>query len=357
MCSSDPFVVAMVRGIHINRSAIVISVNPPTRPPSIRTMATTKDTTDQSDITKMKTEPDGSFKRLDASFRNTIERGGRFEPERDRYHLYVSYACPWATRTLIVRKLKGLDEFIPVTVVSPRMGTHGWPFANADPFPGADSDPLYQSEHVKDLYLKAEQNYGGRFTVPILWDKKLQTIVNNESSEIIRMFNVAFDEFIPAEKAALDFYPKELRTEIDAVNEWIYPNINNGVYRSGFATTQAAYEKAVAELFDALDKVEKILTGKDFLVGDRLTEADIRLWVTIIRFDPVYVGHFKCNIRTIRDGYPAIHKWMQKLYWNNDAFESSTNFDHIKTHYYWSHAAINPTRIIPVGPIPNIRPL
>jgi putative glutathione S-transferase len=237
------------------------------------------------------------------------------------------------------------------------MGQHGWPFAQVDPFPGADEDPLYHSEYVKDLYLKANPDYGGRFTVPFLWDKKLHTIVNNESSELIRIFNQSFNDFIPAEKAAIDIYPKDLRPQIDELNAWIYPGINNGVYRSGFATTQAAYEKAVVEVFDALDKVEKILTGKDYLVGDKLTEADVRLWVTIIRFDIVYVGHFKCNFRTIRDGYPAIHKWMQKLYWNNDAFKDSTNFEHIKTHYYWSQTTVNPTKVIPLGPVPNIRPL
>ncbi|GLB42169.1 putative glutathione S-transferase [Lyophyllum shimeji] len=320
-------------------------------------MTTTRDVTAQSDITKMKTEPDGSFKRAPTSFRNSIEKGGRFEPEPDRYHLYVSLACPWATRTLIVRKLKGLEDIIPVTVVSPRMGTQGWPFANVDPFPGAGVDPLYKSEHVKDLYFKADPNYGGRFTVPVLWDKKNHTIVNNESSEIIRMFNTAFNDMIPAEKARVDLYPEELRAQIDEVNDWIYPSINNGVYPSGFATTQEAYEKAVIELFEALDKVEKILAGKDYLVGDKLTEADVRLFVTIIRFDPVYVGHFKCNIRTIRDGYPTIHTWLRKLYWKNEAFKSETDFNHIKTHYYWSHPSINPTRVVPVGPIPDINPL
>ncbi|TEB34306.1 glutathione S-transferase [Coprinellus micaceus] len=317
----------------------------------------TRDVSAQSNIHVMKTEPDGSFKRQASSFRDVIERGGRYEPESDRYHLYVSYACPWATRTLIARKLKGLEEFIPVTVVSPRMGAHGWPFASADSFPGADADPLYGSEHVKDLYIKADPNYGGRFTVPVLWDKKNATIVNNESSEILRIFNTAFNHLLPADKAALDLYPEELRGEIDSLNEWIYPDINNGVYRAGFAQSQAAYETAVHEVFDALDKVEKLLAGKDYLVGDRLTEADIRLWVTIVRFDPVYVGHFKCNFRTIRDGYPAIDLWLRKLYWNSDAFKSSTNFDHIKTHYYWSHSQINPTRVVPVGPIPVIRPL
>jgi len=320
-------------------------------------MSTAKDVTGQSDITKMKLEPDGSFKRLDASFRNTIAPGTRFEPEANRYHLYVSLACPWATRTLIMRKLKGLEKLIGVTVVSPRMGASGWPFANVDPFPGADADAVNNAKHVRDLYLGIQPDYAGRFTVPVLWDKTLKTIVNNESSEIIRIFNSAFNHLIPAEKAALDFYPEDLRSRIDEVNTWIYPNINNGVYRSGFATTQEAYTVAVHDVFDALDKVEKLLEGKEYLVGDRLTEADIRLWVTIIRFDPVYVGHFKCNFRTIRDGYPAIDLWLRKLYWKNDAFKSSTDFNHIKTHYYWSHASINPTRVVPVGPVPDIRPL
>ncbi|KAJ7087297.1 glutathione S-transferase [Mycena belliarum] len=316
-----------------------------------------RDTSHLSDITKMKRQEDGSFQRLAASFRNFIEPGGKFAPEKDRYHLYVSYACPWATRTLIVRKLKGLDDIIPVTVVSPRMGNSGWPFADADAFPGAEADPLFKAQHVKDLYLRANEDYEGRFTVPFIWDKKNNTIVNNESSEIIRMFNTAFNDMIPADKAALDFYPAEHRAEIDELNEWIYPEINNGVYRSGFATTQTAYETAVKIVFEGLDKAEKILTGKDYLVGGRLTEADIRLWVTIIRFDPVYVGHFKCNFRTIRDGYPAINAWMKALYWKNPAFKDSTNFEHIKTHYYWSHASINGTRIVPMGPIPDIQPL
>ncbi|KAF9051453.1 glutathione S-transferase [Panaeolus papilionaceus] len=304
-------------------------------------MTTTSSHRLQSDISKMKTEKDGSFKRADASFRNVIEKGGKFEPENDRYHLYVSYACPWATRTLIVRKLKGLESLIPVTVVSPHMGADGWPFATVDPYPSADADPLYNSNHVKDLYYKADPSYSGRFTVPVLWDKKLHTIVNNESSEIIRIFNTAFNEFLSPETAAINFYPQHLQSEIDDINSWVYPNINNGVYRAGFATTQEAYEKAVLEVFDGLDKIEKILTGKDYLVGNTLTEADVRLFVTIIRFDPVYVGHFKCNLRTIRDGYPAIHKWMQKLYWKNPAFKDTTNFDHIKTHYYWSQKMVS----------------
>ncbi|TEB24566.1 glutathione S-transferase [Coprinellus micaceus] len=281
-----------------------------------------RDTTAQSDVGQVPTEPDGTFKRVVSTFRDVIERGGKFEPEHDRYRLYVAYSCPWATRTLIARKLKGLEDIIPVTIVSPRMDEHGWPFASVDPYPGAEHDPLYGSKHVKDLYLKADPDFGGRFTVPVLWDKKTETIVNNESSEIIRIFNSGFNSLLPADKAAVDLYPEELRGEIDSVNDWIYAGINNGVYRAGLSVSQQAYEKAVHDVFNSLDRVEKLLHGKDYLVGDRLTEADIRLFVTIVRFDPVYHGHYKCNFRTIRDGYPAIDAWLRKLYWTEDAFRS-----------------------------------
>ncbi|KAJ7638398.1 glutathione S-transferase [Roridomyces roridus] len=317
----------------------------------------TREVSHLSDISKMPKSTDGSFNRLAASFRDAIQAGGKFAPEKDRYHLFVSYACPWATRVLIVRKLKGLDDILPVTIVSPRMGSNGWPFKKSDAFPGAEADPLFDSAHIKDLYLKANPEYEGRFTVPIIWDKANNTIVNNESSEIIRMLNTAFNDMIPADKAALDLYPADLRAEIDEINDWVYPQINNGVYRAGFATSQEAYEKAVKEVFEGLDKAEKLISGKEFLVGGRLTEADVRLWVTIIRFDPVYVGHFKCNFNTIRDGYPALNAWMKALYWKNPAFKDSTQFDHIKTHYYWSHPQINATRIVPAGPVPPIQPL
>ncbi|KAK2461175.1 hypothetical protein APHAL10511_006702 [Amanita phalloides] len=329
------------------------------RKPILRTtlMAHARDVSHLTDIGRLNTSADGSFKRQSSNFRSFIEKGGQFEPEKGRYHLYVSYACPWATRTLIMHKLKGLEDFISVSVTSPRMGSEGWPFGNVDEFPGADEDPLHHSRHIKDLYLKANPDYSLRFTVPVLWDKKRETIVNNESSEIIRIFNSAFNGLLPGDKAALDFYPKEHQAEIDELNGWIYDSINNGVYKAGFATQQKAYEKAVWQLFGGLDKVEKMLEGKDYLVGDRLTEADLRLFVTIIRFDPVYVGHFKCNIRTIRDGYPNIHRWMRKLYWNNDAFKSCTNFEHIKTHYYWSQTNVNPTRVVAVGPVQNVVPL
>lgn len=319
--------------------------------------AAARDVSHQSNIAKMRTDGDGSFKRLPSTFRSAVEKGGQFPPEKDRYHLYVSYACPWATRTLIMRKLKGLEDIIPVTVVSPHMGELGWPFASVDNFPGADVDPLYNAQHVKDLYLRANPEYSGRFTVPVLWDKKQHTIVNNESSEIIRIFNSAFNDTISKEKAELDFYPQHLRKEIDEVNEWVYDSINNGVYKSGFATTFDAYRAAVVPLFESLDRVEVMLKDKTYFIGDRLTEADIRLFVTLIRFDPVYVGHFKCNLRTIRHGYPNIHLWLRKLYWQNDAFQSTTDFDHIKTHYYWSHPMVNPHRIVPIGPVPHIEPL
>jgi len=191
----------------------------------------------------------------------------------------------------------------------------------------------------------------------VLWDKKLETIVNNESAEIIRILNVAFNDQLPADKAKIDLYPEDLRAEIDETNTWVYDTVNNGVYKSGFATTQSAYEAAVKPLFESLDRLEKILDGKEYLVGNRLTEADVRLFTTIVRFDPVYHGHFKCNIGSIRHNYPNINLWLKRLYWNNSAFKDTTNFEHIKTHYYWSHKQINPTGIVPVGPVPYIEPL
>ncbi|KAF8591298.1 glutathione S-transferase [Ramaria rubella] len=316
-----------------------------------------RDTTLQSDIGKATVDKDGSFKRLDAAFRNHVKKGAEFAPEKGRYHLYVSYACPWAHRALITRELKGLQDIISTSVVSPRMGSHGFPFNSADEFPGATTDPVNNAQHIKDLYLKVDPDYGGRFTVPVLWDKKTGTIVNNESSEIIRIFNSEFNDIISPEKAKLDLYPEGLRKDIDELNVWVYDTVNNGVYKCGFATTQTAYQAAVKPLFDSLDRLEKILEGKDYLIGNQLTEADVRLYTTIIRFDPVYHGHFKCNLRTIRGGYPNLNRWCKNLYWNSDAFKSTTNFNHIKVHYYWSHTTINPTRVVPYGPVPAIEPL
>jgi len=315
--------------------------------------------TEHKDILAWADKKDGSFKRAPSSFRNWVQAGGEFPPEKGRYHLFISHACPWANRTTIVRELKGLDDFIGVTVVSPFMGTKGWPFKKGaeHEFEGVEDEPFYGYSHLRELYFKVNPDYTGRFTVPVLWDKQKEAIVNNESSEIIRMLNTAFNDQLPADKAALNLYPQGLQAEIDSVNDWVYDTVNNGVYKTGFATTQQAYETAIKPLFASLDRLEGMLKGKDYLIGDRLTEADIRLFTTIIRFDPVYHGHFKCNIGTIRHNYPNIHLWLRKLYWGNPAFKEWTHFDHIKTHYYWSHKQINPTGIVPVGPLPPIEPL
>ncbi|KAL0948963.1 hypothetical protein HGRIS_009066 [Hohenbuehelia grisea] len=312
---------------------------------------------DAKDLTKFKLEADGSVKRVKTMFRNTIEQGGKFEPEADRYVLYVSLACPWAHRTLIVRALKGLENIIAVVRTTPHMSTNGWPFASVDAFPGADVDPYNNADHVRDLYAKADPNHSGRPSVPVLWDTKHKTIVNNESAEIIRILNTAFNHLLPEKSANLDLFPPNLRDEIDEINAWIYDTINDGVYKSGFAAAQEVYEKAFERVFEGLDRVEAALKGKDYLIGDQLTEADVRLYVTIIRFDVVYHSCFKCNKTTIRDGYPEIHRWLRQLYWNNEAFKSTTNFDHIKHHYWWSLFMINANRIVPVGPIPSIHPL
>ncbi|EFO31714.1 IMP dehydrogenase/GMP reductase [Roseibium sp. TrichSKD4] len=287
----------------------------------------------------------GKFVRKDAAFRNWITKTGEagpsgndgFKAERDRYHLYVSYACPWAHRTLIYRKLKGLEDIIPVTAVEPLMLENGWSFKEPDPVNGAN--------FAWHLYVKADPSYTGRATVPILWDKKTETIVSNESAEIIRMFNSAFDKLTGS---TLDLSPDALLPQIDEINETIYHSVNNGVYKAGFATTQSAYEEAVTELFSTLDQLEKRLEDQRYLVGERLTEADWRLFTTLVRFDAVYVGHFKCNIRRIND-YPNLSNYLRELYQIPGVAES-VEMATIKEHYYGSHESINPTRVVPVGP-------
>lgn len=298
-------------------------------------------------------EAGGKFVRKASQFRNWITADGSagpsgksgFKAEAGRYHLYVSVACPWAHRALIFRKLKGLEDMISVDVVSPLMYDKGWTF-NKDGIEGdGDTDHLFGSDLMADVYVKADPNYSGRVTVPVLWDKQTNTIVSNESSEIIRMFNSAFDEIgaLPG-----DFYPQELREEIDTINEQVYHAVNNGVYKSGFATTQAAYEEAVTTLFEVLDDLEERLSKNRYLVGNTITEADWRLFTTLVRFDPVYVSHFKCNIRRIAD-YPNLQGFLRELYqWNGVA--DTVGMDHIKRHYFMSHETINPTRIVPVGP-------
>lgn len=281
---------------------------------------------------------DGQFKRQDSQFRNEISKdaGAKFPAEKNRYHLYVSLACPWAHRTLIVRELKGLKEIIPVSVVHWEMLEGGWRFPKDDEScSGATKDNLYDSAYLKDIYFKADKNYSGRYTVPTLWDSKNETIVSNESADIIRMFYTAFDDVIDSKYKGVTYYPDALKKDIDSVNEWVYNTVNNGVYKSGFATTQDAYESNVVPLFDSLNKIEEMLhkSAGPYLLGKELTEADIRLFPTIVRFDPVYVQHFKCDLGTIRHNYPYINKWLKNLYWNNDAFKFSTNFEHIKKHY------------------------
>lgn len=293
----------------------------------------------------------GRFVRRDAAFRNWVTADGApgpsgtggFRAEPGRYHLYVSLACPWAHRTLILRKLKGLEDMIGVSVVHWLMREEGWTFADG---PGVASDTVNGARVLHQVYTTAAPDYTGRVTVPVLWDKQRQTIVNNESSEIIRMFNSAFDG---VGAAPGDYYPEALRAEIDAINPRIYDNVNNGVYKAGFATSQTAYEEAVAPLFDTLDWLENHLATRRFLVGNVLTEADIRLFTTLIRFDAVYVGHFKCNIRRIAD-YPNLSGYVRDIYqWPGVA--PTVNLDHVKRHYYESHLTLNPAGIVPVGPM------
>ena len=292
----------------------------------------------------------GEFKREAAQLRNWVSADGSagqsgdagFKAEKDRYHLYVSLACPWAHRTLIFRHLKGLEDYISVSVVSPDMLEHGWTFDKDNHSTG---DVLFDSDFMHQIYTRNKADYSGRVTVPVLWDKKTQRIVSNESAEIIRMFNSAFNGLTGNER---DFYPQSLRSEIDEVNEFVYHNINNGVYRAGFATTQEAYTEAFDNLFAALDKIEQRLTANRYLVGDTLTEADWRLFTTLIRFDSVYVGHFKCNLRTI-ESYPAISNYLRELY-QVEGVSKTVDFYHIKRHYYFSHTMINPTQVVPKGP-------
>lgn len=293
---------------------------------------------------------DGAFQRESAQRRNWVTANGEpglsgeggFRAEAGRYHLYVSLACPWAHRTLIVRKLKGLENLIDVSVVSWLMLENGWTF---DPQKGSTGDALDGHQFLYQRYTTDDPHYTGRVTVPMLWDKKLQRIVSNESAEIIRMFNSAFSELTSNH---LDLYPTDLQARIDQLNDEIYPTVNNGVYRAGFATSQGAYEQAYDELFAELDALEARLGENRYLVGEHLTEADIRLFTTIVRFDAVYYSHFKCNMRRIVD-YPNLSNWLRELYqWPGIA--ETVNLEHIKGHYYASHRTINPTGIVPKGP-------
>ncbi len=295
-------------------------------------------------------EANGRFVRKAPQYRNWITLDGSagpsgvggFRAEPGRYHLYVSYACPWAHRTLIFRALKGLEELIPVSVVHWYMAEQGWTFAQGD---GVVPDTVNDVSYLHEVYTKAKPDYSGRVTVPVLWDKKTETIVSNESSEIIRMLNSAFED---TGASSGDYYPEPLRSEIDALNGRIYDTVNNGVYKAGFATTQEAYQEAVMPLFETLDWLEERLSRQRYLTGTAITEADWRLFTTLIRFDPVYVGHFKCNIHRIAD-YPNLSGYVRDLY-QQHGVAATVNMEHIKNHYYASHETLNPSRVVPIGP-------
>ena len=298
---------------------------------------------------------DGEYKRKDSQFRNWITTDGSagpsgeagFKAEPDRYHLYVSLACPWAHRTLIFRKLKSLEDLISVNVVHPDMLEKGWSFQHDEHSKadyGTTGDTLYQADYLRECYIQSDEDYHGNITVPVLWDKQQKRIVNNESAEIIRMFNSAFYNLTGNQD---DYYPQALVDEIESINDLVYHNINNGVYKTGFATTQEAYETNCRKLFDALDQIEARLAGQRYLVADQITEADWRLFTTIIRFDAVYHTHFKCNIRLLKE-YDHIYRYMLDLY-HQPGIAETVNMAHIKRHYYASHRSINPYGIVPLG--------
>eukprot|EP01116_Phalansterium_solitarium_P025082 TRINITY_DN941_c0_g3_i3.p2 TRINITY_DN941_c0_g3~~TRINITY_DN941_c0_g3_i3.p2 ORF type:complete len:327 (-),score=135.01 TRINITY_DN941_c0_g3_i3:116-1096(-) len=299
-------------------------------------------------VTWNKEIDNGEFKRKPRTFRDFVsaKEGSKFLAEPNRYHLYISHACPWANRTVIVRNLKGLEDVISCDVVDFLLNPEtGWSFEKSHP--GSTGDSVNGAKLLREVYFKAQPDYQGSFTVPVLWDKKLNTIVNNESSEIIRMLNSEFNAF--AKHPELDLYPEPLRSAIDETNAWVYDFINNGVYRCGFAKAQQPYETACKALFENLDKVEQILSQNRYLTGDQLTEADIRLWTTAIRFDAVYNTHFKCNVRRLID-YPNLWAWTRELYAMPE-LQRTIDFFHIKHHYYESHTSINPFRIVPIGPV------
>ncbi len=292
----------------------------------------------------------GRFVRPTTRFRNFVTEDGRagptgsggFAAARGRYHLYVALACPWAHRTVIMRMLKGLEDVVSMSVVEPLYGPHGWRFGSG---PGTVPDTVNGASELAEIYLLADPKYTGRVSVPALWDKEGRTIVNNESPEIIRMLNGAFGRFT---NVRTDYYPAPLRAEIDRVNELVYENVNNGVYRAGFATSQDAYEEAFHAVFGALDELERRLSPRRYLVGDAITEADWRLFPTLVRFDAVYHGHFKCNLRRIAD-YPNLSNYLRDLY-QQSGIAALVNMDHIKRHYYGSQRHVNPSGIVPLGP-------
>jgi glutathionyl-hydroquinone reductase len=289
---------------------------------------------------------DGSFERQEDAFHDWVTADGNsgYPAQAGRYHLYVSLACPWACRTVIVRKLKGLDEAIGMTVVDPIRDERGWRFTASEP------DPINGWAFLSEAYFASDSGYDSRVTVPILWDKEQRRIVSNNDDDIMRMFGKEFDAF--ARDPQLNLYPRELRAEIDQLNGRLYETFNNGVYRAGFATTQAAYERAAYGVFETLDAMEERLANRRYLFGPQPLESDWRFFVTLVRFDPVYYGHFKCNLRRIAD-YPNLYGYLRDLY-QIDGIAETVNIDHIKRHYYVTHDDINPTRIVPIGPLQDL---
>jgi putative glutathione S-transferase len=290
-------------------------------------------------------QADGAFKRRESEFRDHVTADGSsgYRAEAGRYHLYVSYACPWAHRTIIYRRLKGLEDAVSMTVVDPERDERGWAVTNA---PGTTSDPVNHFTFLSEAYVATNPESEGRVTVPVLWDRQTKRIVNNESAEIIRMFESEFDTF--AKHPERHYLPQHLRAQIDELNAYVYENVNDGVYRTGFARTQQAYEEAFGRLFDALDELDARLASSRYLMGDAITEADWRLFTTLVRFDPVYVGHFKCNLRRIAD-YPQLSAYLRDLY-QQPGIAATVDLDQIKRHYYRTHPTLNPNRIVPVGP-------
>lgn len=297
------------------------------------------------------------------SWHGKITPDGPFKPEKDRYRLYIGLFCPFAHRANLVRHLKGLQDVIPLTVVKPypkgdeETGWPGWQFPSTDDeYPGANPDPLFGAKYVHELYFKADPQYKGRYSVPVLWDTKTGTIVNNESAELLRDLQTGFDSILPEDKAKLTLYPEHLRSKIDEISAWMQRDLNIGVYKAGFARTQEAYDKNVPVVFAALNKLESIIAenGGPFILGKELTELDVRAYATLVRFDTVYVQHFKCNLGTIRHDYPQINNWLKNLYWNVPEFRETTEFKHIKENYTKSHSDINPFAITPMGPWPDV---
>jgi len=298
----------------------------------------------------------------DDGWHGVIKEGGQFPPEAGRYHLYIGLFCPFAHRANLVRHLKGLADIIDISIVRPYpkgddKGWPGWKFpTEKDSYEGATEDKIFGSEYLHEVYFRADKEYKGRYSVPVLWDKKTNTIVNNESAELLRWLPSAFNSILPPESAKLDFYPEHLRSEIDAITPWMQSHINSGVYKAGFAPSQEVYDENVPRVFAGLNKIEAIIAenGGPYVLGKELTELDLRLYPSIVRFDAAYVQHFKCDLGMIRHNYPMLHNWLKNLYWNVPGFNESTDFKHVKENYTKSHYGINPKGITPMGPWPYV---